>query len=112
MKTFADLGINSDILKGLSSLGFQDPTPIQEQVIPLMLEKQIDMVSLAQTGTGKTAAFGVPLVQLTNSKSKQTQGLVLCPTRELCVQVARDIEAFARNVEGVESISSLRWCTY
>ena len=105
MKTFADLGINSDILKGLSSLGFQDPTPIQEQVIPLMLEKQIDMVSLAQTGTGKTAAFGVPLVQLTNTKSKQTQGLVLCPTRELCVQVARDIEAFSRNVEGLRVLA-------
>ena len=105
MKTFADLGINSDILKGLSSLGFQDPTPIQEQVIPLMLEKQIDMVSLAQTGTGKTAAFGVPLVQLTNTKSKQTQGLVLCPTRELCVQVARDIEAFSKNVEGLRVLA-------
>ena len=105
MKTFADLGINSDILKGLSSLGFQDPTPIQEQVIPLMLEKQIDMVCLAQTGTGKTAAFGVPLVQLTNTKSKQPQGLVLCPTRELCVQVARDIEAFSRNVEGVRVLA-------
>ena len=75
MNTFADLGINNDVLKGLTSLGFQDPTPIQEQVIPLMLEKQIDMVSLAQTGTGKTAAFGVPLVQLTNIKSKKNPGV-------------------------------------
>jgi len=105
MNTFANLGINNDILNGLSSLGFQEPTPVQEQVIPLMLERQVDMVGLAQTGTGKTAAFGLPLVQLTNTKSRQTQGLVLCPTRELCVQVARDLEAFARHVEGVRILA-------
>jgi len=92
MNTFADIGINNDILKGLSSLGFQEPTAVQAQIIPLMLEQQVDLVGLAQTGTGKTAAFGLPLIQLTNTKSRQTQGLVLCPTRELCVQVARDLE--------------------
>jgi len=105
MNTFADLGINNDILKGLSSLGFQEPTPVQEQVIPLMLERQVDLVSLAQTGTGKTAAFGVPLIQLTNSKNKQTQGLILCPTRELCMQVARDLEAFSRHVKGLRVLA-------
>ena len=105
MNTFADLGINNDIIKGLSSLGFQEPTPVQEQVIPLMLERQVDMVSLAQTGTGKTAAFGVPLIQLTNSKNKQTQGLILCPTRELCMQVARDLEAFSRHVKGLRVLA-------
>ncbi|MEA3547391.1 MAG: DEAD/DEAH box helicase [Thermodesulfobacteriota bacterium] len=105
MNTFADLGINNDILKGLSSLGFQEPTPVQEQVIPLMLEQQVDLVSLAQTGTGKTAAFGVPLIQLTNSKNKQTQGLILCPTRELCMQVARDMEAFSRHVKGLRVLA-------
>jgi len=83
MNAFANIGISHDLLKGLSSLGFQEPTPVQAQVIPLMLEQQVDLVSLAQTGTGKTGAFGLPLIQLTDLKSKQTQGLVLCPTREL-----------------------------
>lgn len=105
MNTFEGLGINNDILKGLSALGFAEPTPVQAQVIPLMLKKQIDLVSLAQTGTGKTAAFGVPLIQKTNPKSKKTQGLVLCPTRELCVQVSRDLEAFARHVEGLKVLA-------
>ena len=105
MNTFADIGINNDVLKGLSSLGFQEPTPVQAQVIPLMLERQIDLVGLAQTGTGKTAAFGLPLIQLTNTKSRQTQGLVLCPTRELCVQVARDLEAYSRHVEGLRILA-------
>jgi ATP-dependent RNA helicase DeaD len=105
MKTFADIGINNDILKGLSALGFQEPTPVQAQVIPLMLERQVDMVSLAQTGTGKTAAFGLPLIQLANSKSMQTQGLILCPTRELCVQVARDLEAYSKHVEGLRILA-------
>ncbi|MBU0730810.1 MAG: DEAD/DEAH box helicase [Proteobacteria bacterium] len=105
MNTFAELGINREILKGLSSLGFQDPTPVQLQVIPLMLEKQVDLIGLAQTGTGKTAAFGLPLIQLINTKSMQTQGLILCPTRELCVQVARDLEAFSKYVEGVKILA-------
>ncbi|MEA2083422.1 MAG: DEAD/DEAH box helicase [Thermodesulfobacteriota bacterium] len=105
MNTFADIGIKNDILKGLPSLGFQEPTPVQAQVIPLMLERQVDLVSLAQTGTGKTAAFGLPLIQLTNTKNRQTQGLVLCPTRELCVQVARDMEAFSRHVEGLRILA-------
>jgi ATP-dependent RNA helicase DeaD len=105
MNTFADIGINNDILKGLSSLGFQEPTPVQAQVILLMLQRQADLVSLAQTGTGKTAAFGLPLIQLTNTKSRKTQGLILCPTRELCVQVARDMEAFSRYVEGLRILA-------
>lgn len=105
MNTFADIGINNDLLTGLSSLGFQQPTPVQEQVIPLMLERQVDLVSLAQTGTGKTAAFGLPLIQLTKTKSRKTQGLVLCPTRELCVQVTRDLQAFSRHVKGIRILA-------
>jgi len=105
MNTFADIGINNDLLKGLSSLGFQEPTPVQAQVIPLMLERQVDLVGLAQTGTGKTAAFGLPLIQMTNTQSRQTQGLVLCPTRELCVQVAKDLEAYSRHVEGLRILA-------
>ncbi|MBW2368353.1 MAG: DEAD/DEAH box helicase [Deltaproteobacteria bacterium] len=105
MNTFAEIGINSDILNGLVSLGFQEPTPVQAQVIPLMLERRVDLVSLAQTGTGKTAAFGLPLIQLTNAGSVQTQCLVLCPTRELCVQVARDLETYSRYIEGVRILA-------
>ena len=105
MQAFEKLGINEDILKGLSTLGFTEPTPVQEEVIPRMLEKQMDLVSLAQTGTGKTAAFGIPLIQLINPKKKHTQGLVLCPTRELCMQVARDLEAFAKYIPKLKILS-------
>ena len=105
MNTFANIGINSDILNGLSSLDFQEPTPVQAQVIPLMLERKADLVCLAQTGTGKTAAFGLPLIQLTNTQERQTQGLVLCPTRELCMQVARDLETFSVHVKGVKILA-------
>lgn len=98
MSTFADLGINPDIISGLEALGFTAPTPVQEQIIPILLKKPVDIVGLAQTGTGKTAAFGIPLVQLCNPESRKTQALVLCPTRELCMQVARDLNAFAKNL--------------
>ncbi len=101
MKTFVELGINDDILKSLLSLGFEDPTPVQSQVIPLMLEQQVDLVALAQTGTGKTAAFGIPLIQLTDSRSRKTQSLILCPTRELCMQVAGDLAVFSKFIKGL-----------
>lgn len=100
MNTFAEIGVNDDLQKGLEALGFTEPTPVQEKVIPRMLEDRADMVSLAQTGTGKTAAFGIPLIQLTRVRNKTIQGLVLCPTRELCVQVAKDIQALARYTQG------------
>jgi ATP-dependent RNA helicase DeaD len=102
MISFSEIGINENILKALTALGFKQPTPVQEQVIPLMLEQPVDLVSLAQTGTGKTAAFGVPLIQRTNTKSKKTQTLILCPTRELCVQVARDLASYAKFVKGLK----------
>ncbi len=105
MNTFADLGIKQDILKALSALGFEEPTPVQAEVVPRMLEQQTDLVSLAQTGTGKTAAFGLPLIHLTDAQSKRTQGLVLCPTRELCVQVARDLAAFAKFINGMNILA-------
>ena len=105
MNPFATLGINDAILNGLTSLGFQKPTPVQAQVIPVMLERQVDLVGLAQTGTGKTAAFGLPLLQRTNPKSRQTQGLVLCPTRELCVQVAKDLKAYSRYIEDLKILA-------
>jgi len=101
MKPFSELGINNDILKGLTELGFTTPTPVQEQIIPTLLAKQVDMIGLAQTGTGKTAAFGVPLLQLLDGQRKQTQALVLCPTRELCVQVAKDMTSYAKYLPGI-----------
>ncbi len=105
MNAFANLGLNDDLLKGLAKLGFNEPTPVQQQVIPLMLDRPVDLVGLAQTGTGKTAAFGLPLIQLTKTKNRKTQGLILCPTRELCVQVARDLESFAKHVKGLKVLA-------
>ncbi len=105
MKTFKELGIDENILKGLEALGFETPTAVQEQVIPLMIEKQVDLVSLAQTGTGKTAAFGIPLIQWTNPSKRHTQSLVLCPTRELCIQVAKDLESFSKFVPKINILA-------
>ncbi len=102
MKTFAEIEIDTNILKGLERLGFELLTPVQEKVIPLVLNQKADLVALAQTGTGKTAAFGIPLIQLTDTRHRQTQALVLCPTRELCVQVARDLTEIGRFVPGLK----------
>ena len=102
MTSFEELGVGEEILQGLDVLGFAAPTPIQEKVIPSLLKLSRDVVGLAQTGTGKTAAFGIPLLQLCDSKIKKTQGLVLCPTRELCVQVARDMASFGKFVKGIK----------
>jgi ATP-dependent RNA helicase DeaD len=96
MTTFKDLGIQDDLLRGLEALGFTTPTPIQEMVIPFALGEQGNLLSLAQTGTGKTAAFGLPLLQRINADDRFVQALVLCPTRELCVQVASDLERYAQ----------------
>jgi ATP-dependent RNA helicase DeaD len=104
MTSFAEFGIREELLNGLAELGIVEPTPVQEQVIPFILEKQTDCISLAQTGTGKTAAFGVPLLQLIEPKG-ETQALVLCPTRELCMQVARDLTAFAKYIPGVRVVA-------
>ena len=105
MTTFTDIGLNDELLQALAALGFTEPTPVQIKVIPLMLEQEIDIVSLAQTGTGKTAAFGLPLIQLIDPKDKRTQGLVLCPTRELCMQVSRDLESFSRFTRGIKVLA-------
>jgi ATP-dependent RNA helicase DeaD len=105
MTQFSEIGINDDILQGLTALGFDIPTPVQEQIIPTLLAKRTDLVGLAQTGTGKTAAFAIPLIQRSDSSRRQTQALVLCPTRELCVQVARDITALSRFVKGLKVLA-------
>ena len=84
MATFEALGLNEKILKGVTDLGFTEPTAIQEQAIPVLLSGTRDLIGLAQTGTGKTAAFGLPLLQLIDAGQKHPQALIVCPTRELC----------------------------
>lgn len=96
MSSFSDFGLSPDLLKGVAELGFETPTPVQDKVIPLLLKGQRDLVALAQTGTGKTAAFGLPLLHLTDPARAEIQALVLAPTRELCLQIAKDLADFGR----------------
>ena len=99
MISFEELGIRTDIVSALVELGFENPMPVQEKVIPLLLAENTDIVCLAQTGTGKTAAFGLPLIQKVELKDHHVQSLILCPTRELCVQIAGDLNDYAKNIE-------------
>ncbi|WP_035277396.1 DEAD/DEAH box helicase [Desulforegula conservatrix] len=106
MVTFENIGISENILKAVKELGFEKPMPIQEKVIPILLEKPGDLVGLAQTGTGKTAAFGLPIIQLADPDKKYTQAIILAPTRELCLQITGDLKKFAKyipklNIEAV-----------
>jgi ATP-dependent RNA helicase DeaD len=96
MKSFEELGFTPGILKAIQELGFEQPMPVQEKVIPLMLHEEGDIIALAQTGTGKTAAFGLPLVLSTDTELNTTQSLILCPTRELCMQISNDLSDYAR----------------
>lgn len=102
---FTDLGLSPEILEGISQLGFETPTPVQAAVIPAILNNGRDLVALAQTGTGKTAAFGLPVLQMLDREIKTPQALILCPTRELCMQIARDLENFAACVRGVRVLA-------
>ena len=95
MKTFRDLGIREDILEAIEKKGYQNPSPIQERVIPVFLTGDKDIIWQAQTWTWKTASFGIPLLQLIDSKSKTTKAIILCPTRELAIQVSDEINSFA-----------------
>ena len=96
MIDFEEMGFTPGILKAIQELGFEQPMTVQEKVIPLMLGDERDIIALAQTGTGKTAAFGLPLVQMTDTESNSTQALILCPTRELCIQITGDLTDYAR----------------
>ncbi|WP_028897230.1 DEAD/DEAH box helicase [Prevotella sp. HUN102] len=98
MKTFEELGVSEEIRKAISELGFEQPMPVQEEVIPYLLGNRNDVIALAQTGTGKTAAFGIPLLQRIDTKSKDTQAIVLSPTRELCLQIADDLKDFGKYI--------------
>ncbi len=96
MLTFEELGLKPEILKAILEIGFENPTPIQEKTIPHLLNTTQDLVALAQTGSGKTAAFGLPVINQIDSESKKTQALILCPTRELAIQIAKDFDAFTK----------------
>jgi len=96
MITFENSGLREDLLRAIKEMGFSEPTEIQGLTIPQLAKSNEDLIALAQTGTGKTAAFGLPLLNHINADSKETQGLILCPTRELCLQVAKDIETYAK----------------
>ena len=100
MATFEELGLDETLLKAVGELGFTQPTPIQEKAIPVLLSGTKDLIGLAQTGTGKTAAFGLPLLQLVESAKKYPQALVICPTRELCMQIVNELELFKSIQQG------------
>ena len=97
--SFKNLDLNDALLKAVDDLGFVEPTPVQAEAIPEMMSGDRDLVGLAQTGTGKTAAFGLPMIQLIDFDVTHTQGVVICPTRELCVQITKDIESFCTYIK-------------
>jgi len=101
---FKDLGLQSSLLKGIDELGFVNPTPIQNKSIPIVLNSSRDLIALAQTGTGKTAAFGLPLIQQIELKNKNIQTIVLCPTRELCIQISKDLISYSKLINGLKII--------
>jgi ATP-dependent RNA helicase DeaD len=105
MNPFNELGIREDIVNAITELGFETPTPIQEGAIPVLLSGSNDFVGLAQTGTGKTAAFGLPLLELIDYKKNFPQALILCPTRELCLQISNDIKNYAKNLPNASVVA-------
>ena len=103
--TFKELGLLKPVLDAITELGFESPTPIQEKVIPTLLSDSCDIVALAQTGTGKTAAFGLPLVSLIDFAERKPVALVLAPTRELCMQITSDLKTFSKNIQGANIVA-------
>lgn len=103
--TFNETGLKPEILKAITEMGFENPTPIQEQTIPHLINSTQDLVALAQTGTGKTAAFGLPLLHNISMQTRDIQGLILCPTRELCLQITRDLENYSKYMTGLKTIA-------
>ena len=105
MSKFAKLGLEENLLKAIQDMGFETPSEVQEKAIPILLEKDTDIVSLAQTGTGKTAAFGFPMLQKINVESRTTQGLILSPTRELCLQITNEIKNYGKYCKGLNVVA-------
>ncbi len=104
MKTFEELGVSEEIRRAIEEMGFEHPMPVQEEVIPYLLGTRNDVIALAQTGTGKTAAFGIPLLQRIDTRIQQTQAIVLSPTRELCLQIADDLKDFSKYIPDIHVI--------
>ena len=102
---FKEIGINKDLCKAINELGFTTPTEIQEESIPFLLSNNSDLISLAQTGTGKTAAFGLPVIQKTYLENKVVQTVILCPTRELCIQICKDLEKYSKYISSLKILS-------
>lgn len=102
MISFKETGLSPELIHAITELGFEEPTPVQEKTIPVLLNNSHDLIALAQTGTGKTAAFGLPLIQLTDMNSDKVQALILCPTRELCMQITNDLENYAKFVKAFQ----------
>jgi len=105
MTNFSSLGLQENLLKAITDLGFETPSDVQIKSIPILLEQKTDLVALAQTGTGKTAAFGFPLLQLTDASQKTTQGLILSPTRELCLQITNELEQYAKYIDRLNIVA-------
>ena len=102
--TFEELGVSEPLCRAIAELGFENPMPVQEKVIPHLLDKEGDVVALAQTGTGKTAAFGLPVIQRINTDNNVPQALILSPTRELCLQIASDLADFSKYIPALKVI--------
>ncbi len=100
--SFHELGLNDHLLEALVKLKFETPTPIQQEAIPALLDGENDFIGLAQTGTGKTGAYGLPMLHRLDPKDRQPQGIIICPTRELCIQVTEDLKKFAAKLKGVQ----------
>ena len=105
MTTFSSLGLQSGILEAIAELGFETPTPIQAEAIPIILESEGDLIALAQTGTGKTAAFGLPMLQKIQPEQVRPQALILSPTRELAIQITKDLETFGKKLPAIRSVA-------
>ena len=105
MSKFKEIGVSKDLCKGINEMGFINPTEVQEESIPFLLSDNGDLISLAQTGTGKTAAFGLPVIQKTELKNKYVQSIILCPTRELCIQICKDLENYSKYVSGIKILA-------
>ncbi|MDR1198064.1 MAG: DEAD/DEAH box helicase [Prevotellaceae bacterium] len=104
MTTFENLGLRNEIITAVDCLGFENPMPVQEQVIPFVMNETRDLIALAQTGTGKTAAFGLPLLNLIDNDKKQIQALILSPTRELCIQISNDLKNYSQYMQGTKIV--------
>ncbi|GAB5399928.1 MAG: DEAD/DEAH box helicase [Aureisphaera sp.] len=105
MSAFQQLGLEENLLQAISDMGFETPSEVQEKTIPILLQEETDIVSLAQTGTGKTAAFGFPMLQKINAESRTTQGLILSPTRELCLQITSELKNYGKYVKGLNVVA-------